>query len=84
MLNVLTMNKTQTITTVEQAIIDIIGRLSSGKIRRGILHHILYDRGLVLEPGRDNRQFQKLIDAMERAGQITYSKTARATYISLR
>ena len=82
MLNVLTMNNTQT--QLEQAIIDIIGNLSSGKIRRGILHHILYDRGLMLEPGRDNRQFQQTIDAMERAGQITYSKTARATYISLR
>ena len=75
---------TNTQTQLEQAILDIIGNLSSGKIRRGILHHILYDRGLVLEPGRDNRQFQKTIDAMERAGKITYSKTARATYISLR
>lgn len=80
MLNLLkAYNETQAL----EASVDIINNLDSKKIRRGTLHHILYSKGLMPQPGKDNFAFHTFIDKMKREGKMSTSKTKRATYLTL-
>jgi hypothetical protein len=67
---------------IEDEITDILTQF--GKVRRATIHYLLARLGLVANPGEDGRNFQNIIDSMERKGLIVMHKSkARGTFVEL-
>jgi hypothetical protein len=52
-------------------------------IRRSSAHYVMSDRGLCKAPGKDNADFQKIVDEAEKQGLIRVTKTVRSTFLHI-
>ena len=70
------------ITKIEDEIKDILSQF--GRVRRASIHYMLARLGLVANPGEDGRNFQSILNGMEKKGLIVMQKSkARGTFVEL-
>ena len=70
------------ITKIEDEIKDILSQF--GRVRRASIHYMLARLGFVANPGEDGRNFQSILNGMEKKGLIVMQKSkSRGTFVEL-
>ena len=55
----------------------------NGYIRRSSAHYAMAVLGFCKDPGKDNFEFQKIVDEAEKQGLIRVTKTVRSTFLHI-